>query len=197
MSPSARTLLALAAGTAVLFVWGALSHMIIIRGVGFAALPDDAAFAQALSGKHVEPGLYAFPAPPDWRGEVATEASMAAWDAQFRSGPSGLLVVRPIGEAPVSPRKLLVQLLANVVAVSLALLVVRSSGPSFWRRVACVVAVGTGGFVTVGVICWNWYAFTNGFILALGFDLLVGWLLVGSILAALVARGEAPAISRA
>lgn len=192
MSRSVRTLFTLAAGTVVLFVWGALSHMLIIRGAGFEAVPDDRALTQTLSSNRLEPGLYAFPAPPDWRGAAITEASMAAWNAQFRDGPSGLLVVRPPGETPVSPRKLLVQLMANMFAVSLAWLVVRSSGPSFWRRVACVVAIGAGGFVTVGVICWNWYAFTTGFIVALGFDLLVGWLLVGITLAALVARSEVP-----
>ena len=196
MRRAARTLVAIAAGTSVLFAWGAFSHMVVIRGVGFAALPDDDRLAHALAGGRVEPGLYAFPAPPDWRGEAATAASMATWQARFRDGPSGLLVVRPPGEAPVSPRKLLVQLLANVISVSLALLVVRSSGPSFRRRVTCVVALGASGFVTVGVICWNWYAFTSAFIVALGFDLLVGWLLVGCTLAALAARGERPSQAR-
>jgi hypothetical protein len=185
-----RALAAIAAGTLVLFLWGALSHMVIIRGIGFSALPDDDRFAEALAGGAVQPGLYAFPAPPDWRGEATNETSTAAWDSRFRSGPSGLLTIRPAGEGPVSTRKLLVQLLANIIAVSLALLVVRWSGPSFWRRVTCVVAIGAGGLVTVGVICWNWYAFTNGFIVALGFDLLVGWLLVGCTLAAVAARSE-------
>jgi hypothetical protein len=150
MSHSLRTVLTIAAGSMVLFVWGALSHLIIIRGVGFTALPDDGTLAHALVGDHVEPGLYVFPAPPGWRGEPTTKTSMAAWDARFREGPSGLIVIRPRGEGPFGARKLLVQLLADVIAVSLALLVVRSIRASFWLRVTCVAALGVGGFVTVG-----------------------------------------------
>ena len=185
MSHSLRTVLTIAAGSMVLFVWGALSHLIIIRGVGFTALPDDGTLAHALVGDHVEPGLYVFPAPPGWRGEPTTKTSMAAWDARFREGPSGLIVIRPRGEGPFGARKLLVQLLADVIAVSLALLVVRSIRASFWLRVTCVAALGVGGFVKVGVIYWNWYAFTDTFIVAQGCDMLVGWLLVGCTLAAL------------
>jgi hypothetical protein len=32
----------------------------------------------------IPPGLYAFPAPPDWRGEEPTDARVAAWEHQFR-----------------------------------------------------------------------------------------------------------------
>ncbi len=181
-----RLLLAVAAGTLTLFVWGAFSHLVLIRGVGFSALSDEPAVVHQLASAGVEPGLYAFPAPPDWRGEAMTDASTAAFEARFREGPSGLLVVRPRGEGPVSPRKILVQLGASLVAVLVAVFVASSLRGSFLRRAACIAAVGSVGLASVGVILWNWYAFTNAFFAALCLDVLGGWCLVGCVVAALL-----------
>jgi hypothetical protein len=181
--------LAAAAATFVLFAWGAFSHMVIIRGVGYAAIPDEPRFVDAAMPSALPPGLYAFPAPPDWRGEEPTAVRMTAWEATFRAGPSGMLVVRPRGEGPFSARKLLVQLAADALAVAaLALFVVSAVAGSFRRRAATAAAVGVIGLASVGVIYWNWYAFANTFFAAQCVDVVGGWILVGCVLAALVPR---------
>jgi hypothetical protein len=177
--------LAAAAGTIALFVWGALSHLIIIRGVGYAAIPDEQQFLEATNVRAISPGLYSFPAPPDWRGEEPTRERMAAWDASFRAGPAGMLVVRSRGEGPFSTRKLLVQLAADALAVVVALFVVSAVPGSFRRRAATVTGVGAVGLATVGVIYWNWYAFTNAFFAAQCADVVGGWIVVGCVLGAL------------
>ena len=58
-------LLASATATFALFVWGAISHLLIIRGAGYAAIPDEPRFLDAPVVSAIAPGLYAFPAPPD------------------------------------------------------------------------------------------------------------------------------------
>jgi len=191
-----RAALAVAAATLTLFVWGAFSHLVIIYGVGFAALPDEQALRRTLTSDAVEPGLYAFPAPPEWRGEPMTEAAVAAFDSAYREGPSGLLVVRPRGEPPVSLRKLLTQLAANLLSAVLAVFVASSLGGGFLRRAVCVASLGTAGLASVGVILWNWYAFTDAFFLALCFDVIAGWCLVGCVVAALVPPTSRSAPSR-
>jgi hypothetical protein len=193
----ARMVLAAAAATFVLFVWGAFSHMIIIRGVGYAAIPNEPRFVDAAMPSALPPGLYALPAPPDWRGEEPTAERMTAWEASFRAGPSGMLVVRPRGEGPFSARKLLVQLAADVLAVALALFVVSAVAGSFWRRAATATTVGVVGLASVGVIYWNWYAFTNAFFAAQCVDVVGGWILVGCVLAALVPRPTATLVGEA
>ena len=179
-----RTLLAAVAATFTLFVWGAFSHLVIIRGAGYAAIPDEPRFLEGAMPAAISPGLYAFPAPPDWRGEEPTEERTAAWERRFREGPSGMLVVRPRGEGPLSARKLLVQLAADALAVALALFVVGGVRGSFVRRAASVTAVGLVGIAAVGAIYWNWYAFTNAFFAAQCLDVFGGWVLVGCLLAA-------------
>lgn len=162
----------------------------IIRGVGFAAVPDEAGLTAA--ARTIPPGLYALPAPPDWRREATTNERMTAWEARFRSGPAGLLVVRPHGEGPFSSGKLLVRLAANVVAVLLALFVVSVVPGSRRRHAATVTATGVTGLATVGVLSWNWYASTDAFFAAQCVDVLGGWLIVGAVLAALVPPPDVP-----
>jgi hypothetical protein len=183
---SSRTAMAVAAGTITLFVWGAVSHLVLIRGVGFAALPTERGLEETVARDAIAPGLYAFPAPPDWRGEPITDAAMATFEARFRDGPSGLLVIRPPGEAPVSPRKLLVQLAANLVAASVATVVVAGLSGGYLRRAARISALGIVGLASVGVILWNWYAFTDPFFAALCLDVVGGWILLGAVVTALV-----------
>jgi hypothetical protein len=180
--------LSAAAAALALFVWGAFSHLVIIRGVGYAAIPDEQHFVDAAMSSALPPGLYAFPAPPEWRDEEPTPARVAAWEASFRAGPAGTLVVRPRGEGPFSARKLLVQLAADALAVALALFIVSAVPGSFWRRAATVASVGVIGLAAVGVIYWNWYAFTNAFFVAQCVDIAGGWILVGCVLAALAPR---------
>lgn len=192
MTRPLRMALAAGAATLVLFVWGAFSHLVLIRGVGYAVIPNEDGFADAVTQSAIEPGLYAFPAPPDWRGEEMTDAVAAAWELRFREGPAGMLVVRPPGKGPFSGRKLLVQLAANTLAVALALFVVSAVGGSFWRRAATVTAIGLVGLPSVGAIYWNWYAFTDAFFAAQCLDVLGGWLVVGCVLAALVPRPLSP-----
>jgi hypothetical protein len=184
---------ALVAATLVLFLWGALSHMVLIRGVGYSVLREEGVFSRGLEqGGGVEPGLYAFPAPPDWRSAPTTANAQAAWETQFRNGPSGMLIVRPHGEAPFSAGKLVTQLALDVFAVSLGMFVlVCVSATSFWRRAGAVFALGLGGLATVGGVYWNWYAMNNAFMAAQCVDVMGGWLLVACTLAALLppARG--------
>ena len=102
---------------------------------------------------------------------------MTAREASFRRGPAGMLVVRPREEGPFSRRKLLVQLTADAVSVALALFVVSAVAGSFQRRAAPVAAVGVVGLASVGVIYWNWCAFTTAFFVAQCVDVVGGWIL--------------------
>jgi hypothetical protein len=193
MSRPARFALAAFAATLSLFLWGAFSHTVLINGIGFAALPEEPSFLDAV--RPIPPGLYAFPAPPAWHGNPSTDQAMAAFDTSFRDGPSGLLIVRPRGEPPVSLKKLLTQLAANTIAVLIALFVLSQVSGSWWRRWATVTVVGATGLVSVGIITWNWYAFTDAFYAALCLDVIGGWMIVGAVLSSLAPRLERSALA--
>jgi hypothetical protein len=56
-----RILLAAVVGGIVLFVWGGLSHTVLLIGTGFSPLPDEDTVVKTLSSSVKEKGLYFFP----------------------------------------------------------------------------------------------------------------------------------------
>src|SRR5688572_27855567 len=103
-----RMISAVLAGTVTVFVWGGLSHMVLLRGVGFSVLADDDAVVTALRDAGLEDGLYAFPTP-DFRGSATAEEE-AEWARRYEAGPTGFLIYHPVGRSPVPVDRLLVQL---------------------------------------------------------------------------------------
>lgn len=173
-----RLVLAVLAGTTVMFVWGAVSHLLLFKGTGFSRLPSEDRIVAELQRSIPMDGLYFFPSP-DFSGK-ATPAETAAWEAKFSAGPTGMIVYHPAGSAPVSGTKLLVQWLSHLMgAVVATFIALRIQGPS-WIRVLAVGLLGAFGPLTLGTIFWNWYGFPTAFFAAQIVDMVVGWSLAGA-----------------
>jgi hypothetical protein len=177
-----RLLWAALAGAAVMFVWSALSHTMLIRGIGFTPLPNEDRLVVELKESIKEDGLYFFPGI-DWDREP-TDEEAAAWEARYRAG-NGILVYHPSSDGTVTPRKLGLQLFGDALAALLAAYVVSLVNASYWRRLSVVAALGTFGCVGVSALYWNWYGFSHAFFVAHCFDKIVGWTLAGAAIARL------------
>src|SRR4051812_25480302 len=101
----------------MIYVWGALSHMVLLKGAGFSRMPDEQRVVSALHGSLEADGLYLFPSP-DFSGS-ATSDETAAWERRFLDGPTGMIVYHPAGSSPVSGGKLVIQLLADLIAAGI------------------------------------------------------------------------------
>jgi len=175
-----RFVLAAFAGAAAMFAWSALSHTLLIRGIGFTPLPNEDALVAEMRRSIPKDGIYVFPGI-DWSAKP-TPAESADWEARYRSG-NGLLIFHPSSEGgPVSPRKLLRQFAADLVASAIAAWLV-SGLAGRWRRALAVGALGAFGCAGVSALHWNWYGFTDAFFAAHCFDKIVGWLLAGIAIA--------------
>src|SRR6185503_6093358 len=93
-----RLMFAALAGAAVMFAWSALSHTLLIRGDGFAPLPNETALLAEMRESIKDEGLYFFPGI-DWSRHPNADET-AAWEQRFRAG-NGLLVFHPSSDAPV------------------------------------------------------------------------------------------------
>ncbi|HVS00669.1 MAG TPA: hypothetical protein VMW27_28880 [Thermoanaerobaculia bacterium] len=129
-----------------------------------------------------EPGLYLFPGEP---GEDSPEA-MAAWEQQYRTGPTGLLAYRPVGGEFSFPRHLSLELLTNILAAFLAALVLARISGTYLSRALLVAGLGIFAWLSVSVSYWIWYGFPSAFILGEGLDQLLGWLVAGLVIAKVV-----------
>ncbi len=175
----------------LIYVWGALSHMLLLKGAGFSRMPDEQRVVTALQASLQTDGLYLFPSP-DFSG-YATPEETQAWERRFLAGPTGMIVYHPAGSAPVSGRKLAVQLLADLVAAAIAVhLVHRARGP-VWARAMKVGLLGVFAIASVATIFWNWYGFPDAFFAAQCIDMIVGWSVTGVVIAAILNVREAAA----
>jgi hypothetical protein len=184
-----RFVLAVLAGGVTMFIWGAISHMTLLKGAGFSYLANDDAVAAELSRSLPHDGLYFLPSA-DFGGK-ATDAENAAFEARFRAGPTGLIVFHRSGSGPVTPRKLLKQFFSELLAAAIGGFVLLRFAAPYGLRVLTMGMVGAFGVFSISTIYWNWYGFPDAFFVAQLVDKVVGWLVAGASMAALLPAADA------
>src|SRR3954468_10190829 len=110
-------------GGLIVFAWGAVAHMVTPLGMaGMSVLSDEGATIEGLRVSVPKTGLYVFPV----EGMIGntTAAEKKAWEEKIRRGPSGMLVYKAEGTAPMSPRVFIVEFIADVLAAFVAALMV-------------------------------------------------------------------------
>jgi hypothetical protein len=171
-------------GAVIMFVWGAFSHLVLLIGAGFTPLPNEDSVLDKLRNSIAEDGLYFFPGK-DFRAKSTPEQE-TAWEAKYRAGPTGFLVYHPTGGAPVSPKKLLIQLTSNLLAAAIAVFVVAHMLAPYWQRVLVISLLGGFGCLSISMIYWNWYGYPTSFFTAQCVDQVIGWLFAGLAIAKVV-----------
>ena len=183
-----RMCLAACLGCVALFLWSGLSHSVLLIGTGFTPLPQEEVTTKALSSAIKQQGLYFFPGRDFRHSTPEQEASRLERD---RTGPTGIIIYRPVGGEPFSASKLLIQLLASFVTALIISYVASLMAVSYWERVVAITLLGLMACSTVGVIFWNWYEFPASFFVAQMLDLVVGCFLAGLVIARVAPRWRA------
>jgi hypothetical protein len=184
MAARKRLVVAWLAGALLIYVWGALSHMVLLKGAGFPRMPDEQRVVTALQGSIQMDGLYLFPSP-DFSGRATPEEAVA-WERRFRAGPTGMIVYHPAGSSPVSGQKLAIQLFGDMIAAAIAVHLVRRMRGGVWANALTVGLLGVFAIASVATIFWNWYGFPIAFFAAQCIDMIVAWSLTGVAIAAIV-----------
>lgn len=191
---SIRAILAGVLGGAVMFIWGAVSHMVLPIGeMGVRSLPPGADIVPAMKQSIHERGFYFFPPMPE--GD-ASEAAKKAWEEQLRQGPQGVVIYDPSGSGMITPQQLGTEYASSAVAALLAAIILGSVAGSWLRRTMMATLIGVTGWASIVVSYWTWYRFPDAFAIGQLLDQGIGWLLSGAILAAVAARpksAKAPA----
>jgi hypothetical protein len=162
--------------------------LVLLKGVGFNLVTDEARIVSALRTSLPGDGLYFLPSI-DLKGNQSAKET-AAWEARFRAGPTGMIIYHAAGDAPVSPKKLSLQLLSDLLAAGILSYVLSLTIASYWRRVGLAGLLGAFGIFAISSIYWNWYGFPNAFFLAQGVDMVVGWSLAGAVIAKLIPSAQ-------
>jgi len=183
-----RILIGGLAGGVILFAWGAFSHIVLPIGkMGLRSLANEETVLATMKAAIREPGLYFFPGAPGFdEGREMSEEEARAWEAKNMAGPAGLLLYHPHGESPMGPGQLGTQFAADVVAALLACLLLSWTVVSYGRRVLFVALMGLFAWVSISAPYWIWYRFPTDFIVGEAIGQVVGGLLAGLAVAAIV-----------
>ena len=179
-------------GAIVLFIWSALAWMIIPwPGEPLRHFTSEDAIVAAIKANVPRSGNYLIPNEPQrLPGMTEEQYQKATKDAEDRmnNGPMVFAVVRL---EPVSMAKaMIVGLLTNVIAVFLAcVLLLQTDRLSYRGRVLFVAGLGLLVFLAGHLDEWNWWGFSNAYTMMQFGALVIGWALVGLVVAKFV-RGK-------
>lgn len=179
-------ILAALGGGLLMFLCGAVAHTgFQLESRSLREMPASTAIRAMLLASPLEPGFYQFPT------EGIDQAAIAA---EWKRGPSGILLVAPVGEEPIGPYQLGGEFAADVVAAGLAALVLVIQGPARFRA-------RWAGFVLLAPVSWLsltlshhlWYRFPLSFTVDGLVVALLEWAVAGAYMAWMLAspRGEA------
>ena len=189
-----RIALAAILGALVLFVWSALAWMVIPwPGEPLRGFTNEDAVVQTIKANVPRSGNYLLPI------EVKRTSGMT--DEQYRTavqnaenrmiqGPMIFASVRlePMGSMA---RYMVIGFITDVIAVLLAcILLLQTNAASYPARVGFVAGLGILIFVGGHLDEWNWWGFSNAYMLMQFGVIVIGWILAGLVISVFV-RGRA------
>jgi hypothetical protein len=174
-----RILIAGILGGVALFFWGGLSHMVLGLGeTGIQYLPQQAPVMQALQASVPQSGFYYFP-QADASGKPPAEQV---------GGPHGFLIYHPTGASAMMTGQLVNECILNIVQALIAafLLSLASGLTGYVSRVGFVALIGVLTGMATNIEYWNWYGFPANYTAGIVADKVIGFLVVGLVVAAFV-----------
>ncbi|WP_205886885.1 hypothetical protein, partial [Escherichia coli] len=148
-------IIAAISGCAIIFIWGALSHLLLFIVSGFTPLPNEENIIKTLESSIPKKGLYFFPGK-DFRQSVTKEQE-CAFEKKVRAGPVVILVYRPVGGDPLAKKKLLIQLASNFITTLILSFIGSLITLHYWKKVFIISNLGGLVCASVSTIYWNCY----------------------------------------
>lgn len=173
-------------GAIVLFIWSALAWMIIPwPGEPLKHFTSEDAIVAAIKANVPRSGNYLIPNEPQrLPGMTEEQFQKAMKDAEDRMN-NGPMVFAAIRLEPVSMAKaMIVGFLTDIMAVFFAcVLLLQTDRLSYRARVLFVAGLGLLIFIGGHVDEWNWWGFGASYMMMQLAALLIGWILVGLVIA--------------
>jgi hypothetical protein len=176
-----KLLLGAIIGGVILFVWGAVSHMLLpFATMGLQRFTDEEAVKQTVVANAPGSGVYFLPYMPQ---EGLTEEQQNAAFERAMQGPVLFVSVR-LGRAASFGSLLGIQFVIDVLtALLLTALLLNVRPMRYAKRVLFVIGVALVVGIAAHLPDWNWYNFSLTYTAGEFFSLLIGFALAGLVLA--------------
>lgn len=171
-----KVLISVICGTIILFVWNAISWMVLpLHSNSLQNLPQGAIDSNVLQNIS-QPGVFHSPGLPE---QETPEAWQQLIEESKRGPVVSLMVVLPKGVDPLSPQKFLFSLLLNVFMVIVAIILIKLAQiESYAKRLTFFIMLSLL-IATVHLSQMIWFGFPMYYTFANVIDPVVSWTLVG------------------
>jgi hypothetical protein len=186
-----RILIAAIFGGIVMFIWGAVAHMMLGLGNPGIQQPvhEDTVLSTLHEGLGNTPGVYILPSfdPKQWNDQAARKA----YSQKAAASPYAWIVYLPQGDDMTDMHRQLPRQWASDTLASLALAFVMGLAAfGFAKRLGIAAAAAVFAWLTTLVPYWTWYRFPVPLVWAELVEQLIGWLLAGAVMAWWIGRQE-------
>ncbi|MFC5741143.1 hypothetical protein [Dyella tabacisoli] len=186
-----RVLIAGLIGGIVMFIWGAVAHMVLGLGSMGMKLPaaEDVILSSLHQGLGMEAGVYVLPSLDPKK--MSDPAVVHTYAEKAKASPYAWVVYLPQGEDLTQMGPQLGRQWASDTLAALALAFVMGLAAfGFARRVGIAAIVAVFTWLSAMVPYWNWYRFPLDFTFAALIEQLVGWMIAGAAMAWWLGRAE-------
>jgi hypothetical protein len=181
-----RIILAGILGGIAMFMWMFIAHIVLPLGqVGISEIPNEQPVLAAMQGQiGASSGLYLFPGmglgPNATRAQK--NAAMKDYEQKLATTPSGLLLYHPPGNKGITPARLGLEFLFEVIeSILLVFLIAKARITSFGGRLGFATAAGLLAAIPTNASYWNWYGFPANYTQAYIFMQWVAFVCVGLV----------------
>lgn len=186
-----RILVAAIFGGIVMFLWGAIAHMVLGLGNPGIHQPvhEDVVLSSLHEGLGATPGVYILPSfdPNQW----SDQAARTEYAQKTRSSPYAWIVYLPQGEDMTDMHRQLPRQWASDTLGALALAgMMGLLAAGFRRRLGLAAIAAVFAWLSTLVPYWTWYRFPEPLVWAALLEQLIGWLLAGAVMAWWIGRTE-------
>ena len=176
------------AGAAVYFVWQMLTWMLLpIHGPTISPLPDEDSIRDLFVEQGMESGVYILPYGNNDENMMDPESEFVK---RHQAGPIAAIFYHKGGLQPMSGSTLglgfLIDLLGTAVVACMLRCAVGGTCRSYPQRVGFVTGFGVFLALMGHVAYYNWMHFDGFYTAMFVVDVVVGWFLVGLVVAAII-----------
>jgi len=176
-----------------MFVWLFVAHEFLPLGeMGVGEIPNEAQVLNAMQSVIPQAGVYLYPGLGLGPKPTAEQrnAAMPEWMKKYAQSPHGILIYHPpsgsFSFGVLLAREGALNILEGLLAAWL--LSYAAAGRNYSQRVGFVVILGALASVTTNVEYWNWYDFPGKYVAGYMVTQIIGFTLMGLVIAALVKK---------
>ncbi len=181
-----KLLLSSIIGGVILFVWGWAAWTIVpIHAGTYYDINNEKAVVTAMSVNMDKKGVYIFPAMPTSHEQTVVDE----YNQKYQAGPVGMIIYDPQGGDPMPASQMIFGIIISLLSAFLAAWFLSRSTAAASNYLSRVVYCGMLGiFVALlsHIVNWNWMNYPLEYTTAWTLDTVIGWILAGLGIAAIV-----------